>query len=145
MASRATSSGAGLVAAERLLDLAEPLGHRPEPVVELGPHHPLDAGQPGASVSSSSSIRPSSWPSVPSWRESSPSRSVTRRSSPSSFRSTSEKVSRWARCSASWATTARLKSSSTRGTSGTSEFSALVIGPSVSAVADLPQGEAGLE
>ena len=80
-------------------------------------------------VSSSSSMRPSSWPSVPSWRESSPSRSVTSRSSASSFRSTSANVSRWARCSASWATTARLKSSSTRGTSGTSGFSGLVIGP----------------
>ena len=85
-------------------------------------------------VCSSSSIRPSSWPSVPSWRVSSPSRSVTRRSSPSSLRSTSAKVSRWARCSASWATTARLNSSSTRGIpSATSGFSGLVIGRSVSA------------
>ena len=28
--------------------MTQPLGHRPEAVVELGPHHPLDAGHPGA-------------------------------------------------------------------------------------------------
>ena len=47
VASSATSRP-GLVAAEGLLDVVQPLGHRPEPVVELRPHHPLHAGQPGA-------------------------------------------------------------------------------------------------
>ncbi len=82
-------------------------------------------------ISSSSSMRPSSWPSVPSWRDSSERRSVTTRSRPSTLRSTSENVSRCARCSASWATRARLNNSSTRGgpSAKRSGFSGVVIGP----------------